>query len=56
MKHEIALLTIFLLFVSCKAQVIPVEQVLGNFDKVEEGQITYVKDINNVVDDYIGTW
>jgi len=56
MKQKITLFAIFLLFVSCKAQIIPVEQVIGNYDMVEEGQTNYIKDINNVLDDYVGTW
>lgn len=40
---------------NCKAQIVPVEQVLNNFDNVPD-ENAYIKDVNNVFDDYIGTW
>lgn len=46
---------LILLSISCKAQIIPVEQVVDNYGNVEDN-ITYIKDVNNVLDDYVGTW
>jgi len=46
----------------CKAQILPfenivaVEQVIDNYDAVEEGETTYIKDVNNVLDNYTGVW
>ena len=42
---------------SCKAQIVPVEQ-MENFIDTNNGipDGTYFKDINNVFDKYIGTW
>ncbi|WP_417195245.1 DUF6705 family protein [Bizionia sp.] len=57
MKSPIYLVIVFILTtISCKAQIIPVEQVVDNFENVEEGLTTYIKDVNNVLDAYVGTW
>ncbi|MFC5194551.1 DUF6705 family protein [Bizionia hallyeonensis] len=57
MKSPIYLVIVFILTtISCKAQIIPVEQVVNNFENVEEGVTTYIKDVNHVLDDYVGTW
>ncbi|PHR69589.1 MAG: hypothetical protein COA67_09245 [Lutibacter sp.] len=56
MKKLICLGLIVLLCKSCKAQIVPVEEVVNYFDNVEEGETTYIKDVNNVLDNYVGTW
>jgi len=56
MKKIILIASIILTTLSCKAQIVPVEQVLWDFDNVEEGVTTYIKDVNNVFDAYVGTW
>lgn len=49
----IGLLTLSTL--NCKAQIVPVEQVLNTFDNVPD-ENAYIKDVNNIFNDYIGTW
>ncbi|PTT75995.1 MULTISPECIES: DUF6705 family protein [unclassified Chryseobacterium] len=64
MKSRLFILTLFLIFVSCKAQVI------GTLEQFEECEmrsnhddgcpdlenITYVKDTNNRLNQFVGTW
>ncbi|WP_338732485.1 DUF6705 family protein [Mangrovimonas cancribranchiae] len=46
---------LFFFAISCKAQIIPVEQVVDHFGNVED-ETTYIKDVNNILDNYVGTW
>lgn len=56
MKNKILLALLIVSILSCKAQIVPVEQVVNNFDNVEEGVTTHIKDVNNVLDNYVGSW
>ena len=56
MKKIIRIGFLILTTFSCKAQIVPVEQVIDTYDNVEEGVTTYIKDVNNVLDDYVGIW
>ena len=59
MKSILKLFTLFI-FICCKAQVLPLENIIpveDYFDystDVPDG--AYIKDINNLFDKYIGTW
>lgn len=61
MKKTILFGLFTLAFFSCKAQItpiqqiVPVEQVISTFDNVPD-ENAYVKDVNNVFNDYTGTW
>ena len=58
MKKILILGFIILMNLSCKAQILPVENKI-NYINSENGiprNIIYIKDVNNVLDKYIGTW
>ena len=58
MKNILYIGCIILSTISCKAQILPVEEVV-NYRNAEEGipeNITYIKDVNHLLDKYIGTW
>lgn len=58
MKKTLILGFIILLNLSCKAQILPVENKV-NYINTENGipkNITYIKDVNNILDKYVGTW
>jgi hypothetical protein len=45
-------------FISCRAQILPIEEEI-NYLNTEDGfpdNITHVKDVNNLLDKYVGTW
>lgn len=47
------ILTIF----GCKAQIIPVEEYRNYLDnEIEIPDGAYIKDVNNLLDKYVGTW
>ena len=54
MKQIIILISLLLTFYSCKAQVIPIENFHDYPDDIPNG--AYIKDVNNLLDKYIGTW
>lgn len=52
------LLLLSVTFFNCKSQIVPVENLIQYMDSEEglpEGT-TYVKDVNNLLDKYVGTW
>jgi hypothetical protein len=58
MKKIIFLIMISCFVLNCKAQILPVEDV---YDYLEAGEgvpegITYIKDVNNLFDEFIGVW
>lgn len=58
MKKSLILGFIILMNLSCKAQILPVENVI-NYIHSTNGipqSITHIKDVNNVLDKYVGTW
>lgn len=58
MKKILILGFIILLNLSCKAQILPVENKI-NYINSENGipkNITYIKDVNNTLDKYVGIW
>lgn len=58
MKTNLILALIVLINLSCKGQVLPVENKI-NYINSENGipkNITYIKDVNNILDKYVGTW
>ena len=58
MKKLLILGFIVLTTLSCKAQILPLEDVLKYIDAGNgiPKNITYIKDVNNVLDKYVGTW
>ncbi|RBW57579.1 hypothetical protein DS884_11030 [Tenacibaculum sp. E3R01] len=58
MKIYIIIVLILITTISCKAQqVIPVENQIDYKDKeIEFPEGVYIKDVNNVLDKYIGVW
>jgi hypothetical protein len=54
MKNILIGLIVLLTTLSCKAQVIAVEDFENHNQDLEDG--AYIKDINNVLDKYVGTW
>ncbi len=57
MKIKLILISLLLTFYSCKAQIIPVEEHTNYLDnEIEIPGGTYFKDVNNILDKYIGTW
>lgn len=58
MKKILTLGLIILSIISCKSQVLPVENVV-NYINSKDGipkNITSIKDVNNLLDKFIGTW
>lgn len=58
MKNIILGLTI-LLTLSCKAQILPIENAYIYIENPDVGipeNITYIKDVNHLLDKYVGTW
>ncbi|AYN05058.1 DUF6705 family protein [Flavobacterium sp. 140616W15] len=58
MKNILTLGLIILSIISCKAQVLPVENVV-NYVNSKDGipkNITSIKDVNHLLDKFIGTW
>lgn len=58
MKIIIILGLIILTTLSCKAQIVPIEKKI-EYIRTENGipeNITYLKDINNLLDKYVGVW
>lgn len=57
MKKLIITICIFITALSCKAQIIPVEEhknYLESENEIPKG--SYIQDVNNLLDKYIGTW
>ena len=59
MKKIIIVTAIFCISLSCKSQIIPVEGIQeylsnNNIHSVPEG--AYIKDVNNLYDNFIGEW
>jgi hypothetical protein len=48
------LLLLFIISFICKAQIIPVENHFNYQNEIPDG--TYIKDVNNVLDKFTGTW
>lgn len=59
MKTKLFILLILsFTFFNCKSQIVPVEELIQYWDSEDglpEGT-TYVKDVNNLLDKYVGTW
>ena len=58
MKKILFLIIISTLTYNCKAQILPVEDVI---DYIRQGEgipanTTYIKDVNNLFDEFIGVW
>ena len=59
MKKTIIIGCLLLTFLSCKAQILPIENVIDYIEMEDTGipeNIVYIKDINNLLDKYVGTW
>jgi uncharacterized membrane protein len=58
MKKSMLLALFFISVLSCKAQIVPVEKVIEyiNANKSYPTGTTYIKDVNNLLDKYTGTW
>ncbi len=58
MKHTILLLTLLFAALSCNAQIIiPIEEVVNYRDsQTDIPDNAYVKDVNHLLDKYLGTW
>ncbi len=57
MKKIILLGCFILSIVSCKAQIIPIEEEVYYIDnQIEVTEGTYFKDVNNLLDKFVGTW
>jgi len=59
MKKIFTLGIIILIVLSCKAQILPVENYIDYIDQEDTGipeNITHIKDVNNVLNKFIGTW
>ena len=54
MKNIIILISLFITIISCKAQIIAVEDYKQYNQDLEDG--AYIKDINNILPKFIGTW
>ena len=54
MNNIIIILVLAISIASCKAQIIAVEDYKAYTQELEEG--AYIKDINNVLDKFVGTW
>jgi len=54
MKKIVLLLSILFATLGCKAQIIPVEQYITYSGEILDG--AYVKDVNGLLNDYVGTW
>jgi len=52
-------LILILTTLSCKAQILPLENCVNYIDQEDTGipeNITYIKDVNNLLNKYIGVW
>jgi hypothetical protein len=58
MKKSMLLTLFFISSLSCKAQIIPIEKVMEyqNQGKSYPTGTNYIKDVNNLLDKYAGTW
>ncbi len=59
MKKVIILVCIVVFTLSCKAQILPVEKVIDyieNEDLDMPENITHIKDVNNLLNKFVGTW
>jgi hypothetical protein len=59
MKKLIIFSFLILTVLSCKAQILPIENLIDYIEAEDTGipeNITYIKDVNNLLDKYIGTW
>ncbi|MCT4697565.1 DUF6705 family protein [Tenacibaculum haliotis] len=54
MKKIIFIIATLFVIISCKAQIIAVEDFENYNQELPDG--AYIKDVNNVLDKYIGTW
>ncbi|CAL2087599.1 DUF6705 family protein [Tenacibaculum sp. 190524A05c] len=54
MKKNITLLFIILISISCKSQIITIENLVDYNSDLPEG--AYIKDVNNVLNKYEGVW
>jgi hypothetical protein len=58
MKKSIFITLFFISALSCKAQIVPIEKVIEYIDanKSYPKGTNYIKDVNNLLDKYTGTW
>lgn len=59
MKNYITIIALFILSLSCKAQynnIVPIENYHSYVENNNITQGTYLKDVNNVLNKYVGTW
>ncbi|HLS29283.1 MAG TPA: DUF6705 family protein [Flavobacteriaceae bacterium] len=59
MKNYITIIALFILSLSCKAQynnIVPIENYHSYVENHNITQGTYFKDVNNVLNKYVGTW
>lgn len=57
MKNIIMITFLSLTALSCKAQIIPIEEDINyRTNEIEIPDGAYIKDVNNLLDKFIGTW
>lgn len=59
MKNYVTIIALFILSLSCKAQynsIVPLEDYYSYVGNNNITQGTYLKDVNNVLNKYVGTW